>query len=75
VKAGVIALRYEPLIDTDGEALAKLTRAQGGDLMAWILQVNEGRLVDAVMQLVSSADEPPTEGQVVQALERVGIKV
>jgi hypothetical protein len=55
--------------------LAKRTRTQADDLMTSILQVNEDRLVDAVMQLVHSADQPPTDEQVVQALERVGIKV
>jgi len=55
--------------------LAKHTRTQADDLLASMLQANEDRLVDAVLTLLSSTDQPPTEQQVVEALASVGIKV
>lgn len=56
--------------------IAKRTRTQADDLLTSILQANEERLVDAVVALLSdSGGCPPTDEQVVQALERAGIQV
>lgn len=56
--------------------IAKRTRTQADDLLVSILQANEERLVDALAVLLSdSGGGVPTEQQVVQALERVGIRV
>jgi hypothetical protein len=55
--------------------IAKRTRTQADDLLSSILQTNEERIVDAVMALSSHPDQPPTDDQVVKALEQVGIKV
>ncbi len=56
--------------------IAKRTRTQADDLLTAILQANEERLVDALVVLLSdSGGGVPTEEQVVQALERVGIQV
>jgi len=56
--------------------IAKRTRTQADDLLVSILQANEQRLVDALVVLLSdSGGGVPTEQQVVQALESVGIQV
>ena len=56
--------------------IAKRTRTQADDLLTSILQANEERLVDAVVALLSeTGGQPPTEDQVVQALQRVRIEV
>jgi hypothetical protein len=55
--------------------LAKRTRTQADDMLTSMLQANEDRLVDAVVKLLETYDQPPTEQQVVEALESVGIKV
>jgi hypothetical protein len=56
--------------------IARRTRTQADDLLASILQANEELLVDAVLALLSeSGGRPPTDEQVVQALQRVGIQV
>ena len=56
--------------------IAKRTRTQADDLLTSILQANEERLVDALVVLLSdSGGQPPTEDQVLQALNSVGIKV
>jgi hypothetical protein len=55
--------------------ITKQTRTQADDMMASILQANEDRVVDAVMDLMGSPNQPPTEEQVVEALKRVGIHV
>ena len=56
--------------------IAKRTRTQADDLLTSILQANEERLVDALVVLLSdSGGHSPTDEQVVQALERVGIQV
>ena len=56
--------------------IAKRTRTQADDLLTSILQANEERLVDALVVLLSdSSGSAPTEEQVVQALERVGIQI
>lgn len=56
--------------------IAKRTRTQADDVLTSILQANEERLVDAVVALLSdSGERPPTEQQLAQALERVGIQV
>jgi len=56
--------------------IAKRTRTQADDLLTSILQANEERLVDAALALLSdTVGRPPTEEQVAQALERVGIRV
>jgi hypothetical protein len=54
--------------------LAQRTRTQADDLMVSILRANEDRLVDAVVTLMESADRPPTDEQVAEALARVGIQ-
>ena len=51
------------------------TRTAADDLMASILQMNEDRLVDAVLKLLAESNQPPTEQQIVEALKSVGIKV
>jgi hypothetical protein len=43
--------------------------------MVAILQRNEEKLVDAVMQALGDANQPPTDEQIVAALESVGIYV
>lgn len=53
--------------------ITKRTRTQADDLMASILQANESRLVDAIVKLLESPDQPPTEEQVVAALKSVGM--
>jgi hypothetical protein len=55
--------------------MAKRTRTPADDLMAAMLQANEERLVDAVVDLLAQTGERPTDEQVVQALEKVGIRV
>jgi hypothetical protein len=56
--------------------IAKRTRTQADDLLTSLLQVNEDRLVDAVLKLLAdSGRQVPTEEQVTEALESVGIKV
>lgn len=55
--------------------IAKRTSTEADNLMATILQANEDRIVDTVLQLLSSPNQPPTEEQVISALESVGIKV
>ena len=56
--------------------IAKRTRTQADDLLTSILQANEERLVDALVVLLSSSGGgAPTDEEVVQALERVGIQV
>ena len=56
--------------------IAKRTRTQADDLLTSILQANEERLVDAALALLSdTVGRQPTEEQVAQALERVGIRV
>ncbi len=55
--------------------LAKRTRTQADDLLTAMLQANEDRLVEAVLKLPSSSDQPPTEQQIVEALASVGIKL
>lgn len=55
--------------------ISKRTRTVADDLMASILQVNEDRLVDAVFQLSAGTNQPPSDEQIVAALQAVGIKV
>lgn len=55
--------------------LAKQTRTQADDLLSSMLRANEDRLVDAVANLVATSDQTPTEQQIVEALQSVGIKV
>ena len=55
--------------------MAKRTKTYADDLMTSILQRHEERIVDVVMALASSPDQPITEAQVAKALESVGIKV
>ena len=53
--------------------IAQRTRTAADDLLAAILQANEERLVDAVMELLKES-AAPTEEQVTRALLQVGIK-
>jgi hypothetical protein len=55
--------------------ISRRTRSQADDLMASILQANEERIVDAVRKLLDSPTQPPTEQQVVEAIESVGIRL
>jgi hypothetical protein len=55
--------------------IAKRTRTPADDLMASILQSNQERLVEAALSLLRNPDQPPTDEQVVAALESVGIKL
>ena len=55
--------------------ISKKTRTPADDLMTSILRANEDRLVEAVMNLLDSPRQPPTEEQVVEALKSVGIEV
>lgn len=55
--------------------LARKTRTAADDLMVTILQANEERIVDAVVQLSAVAGGPPTDEQITAALQSVGIKV
>ena len=56
--------------------IAKRTRTQADDLLTSMLQANEERLVDAVVALLSdSGASSLTDEQIVQALERIGIRV
>lgn len=54
--------------------IAKRTRSQADDLLAELLKANEARITEAVASLCRESCETPTEEQVRQALERVGIK-
>jgi hypothetical protein len=55
--------------------VCRRTRTQTDDVMAAILQANEERIVDVVVQLLEGSNQPPTDEQIVQALERAGIRV
>ncbi|MFO0969968.1 MAG: hypothetical protein U0793_30825 [Gemmataceae bacterium] len=55
------------------ERIAKRTRTPADDLMTAILRSNQDRLVAATLSLLSGPDQPPTDEQVVKALESVGI--
>jgi hypothetical protein len=55
--------------------LSRRTRTLADDLMTSILQANEERIVDAVLKLLASPEQPPTEQQVVEAIEAVGIRL
>ncbi len=55
--------------------LALRTRTPSDDLMSAMLKSNEERIVDAVLELANDPAQPPTEAQITQALQHVGIKV
>lgn len=55
--------------------LAKQTRTPADDMLASMLQANETRLVDAVAKLVDNPEPSPSEQQIVEALQSVGIRV
>lgn len=55
--------------------ICRRTRTQADDLMASILQANEGRIVDAVTKLLDEPNQPPTDEQVVEALRSIGMDV
>lgn len=55
--------------------IAKRTQTPADDLMAAILRANEDRIVEAVLTLVSAGGDAPTETQISEALEGVGIRV
>ena len=55
--------------------ISRQTRTPADDLMTAILQANEERIVDAVLLLQASPNQPPTEQQVVEAIESVGIRL
>ncbi len=57
------------------DPIVKRTRTQADDLMASILQANQERIVDAVVLILQQSDQPPTQEQVLAALQSVGIKV
>jgi hypothetical protein len=55
--------------------IAAQTRTPVDDLMASILRANEDRIVEAVVTLASAGGDVPTEAQIAEALEGVGIRV
>jgi hypothetical protein len=57
------------------DRLSQRTRTPADDLLMSILQRNEDRLIEAVLRLLSSPVQPPTDEQVVEALASVGIRV
>jgi hypothetical protein len=55
--------------------IAAKTRTPTDDFMVAVLKKNEQRLADVVAELSGLPTQPPTDAQVAQALERVGIHV
>jgi len=53
--------------------IAQRTRTPVDDVMVQILRSNEARLVEAVVAVLGSSKQPPSEDAIVQALEKVGI--
>lgn len=54
--------------------VSRQTRTPADDLMVAIVKKNEDRIVDAVVKLVSAGGDGPTEAQITEALESVGIR-
>lgn len=55
--------------------IARRTRTPVDDLMTTILQANEERIAEAVLKLLEEPTQPPTDQQVVEAIESVGIQL
>lgn len=55
--------------------IARRTRTPVDDLMTSILQANEERIAEAVLKLLREPTQPPTDQQVAEAIESVGIRL
>jgi hypothetical protein len=55
--------------------VAGRTRTPADDLFVTILRSSEDRLVEAVLDLMGDADQPPSDERAAAALAAVGIRV